>query len=68
MKRKSDRRCEYICKCEWCVETRALASEFDTFIATTPLQKRMKSVIESIQSKYGDYDDEDDIIVFKSKK
>ena len=62
MKRKS----EYICKCQWCIETRALASEFDTFIATTPLQKRMKSVIESIQNKYGD--DDDDIIVFKSKK
>lgn len=64
MKRKS----EYICKCQWCNETRALACEFDTFIATTPLQKRMKSVIESIQTKYGDDEDEDDIIVFKSKK
>ena len=64
MKRKA----EYICKCQWCVETRSLASEFDTFIATTPLQKRMKSVIESIQTKYGDDEDEDDIIVFRSKK
>ena len=45
MKRKA----EYICKCQWCVETRSLASEL-------------------IQQKYGDDDDEDDMIVFKSRK
>jgi hypothetical protein len=65
MKRKS----EHICECDWCVETRSLATEFDTYIASTPLQKRMKSVIESIQAKYGDDDgDEDDIVVFSSRK
>lgn len=62
MKRKR----EYICKCDWCVETRALASEFDTFTSTTPLQKRMKKVINFIQKKYGD--DDNEIIVFKSRE
>ena len=62
------RKSEHICECDWCAETRSLASEFDTYVATTPLQKRMQSVIASIQAKYGDDQDEDDVIVFKSRK
>jgi hypothetical protein len=64
MKRKSG----HICKCDWCVETRSLATEFDTYIASTPLQKRMKTVIESIQAKYGDDDGDEDVIIFSSRK
>ena len=45
---------EHVCRCPFCVETRLLANEFDLFVAKTPLQKRMKSVIKKIEDRIKD--------------
>ena len=42
---------EHICRCAFCVETRLLANEFDLFVATTSLQKRMKRAIKKIEDR-----------------
>ena len=42
---------EHICRCAFCVETRLLANDFDLAVATTPLQKRMKTVIKKIEDR-----------------
>jgi hypothetical protein len=45
---------DHVCRCAFCVETRLLANEFDLFVAKTPLQKRMKTVIKRIEDRVKD--------------
>ena len=40
------------CHCLFCYETRRLGLEFNHYEPTTHLQKRMKRVIEKLESKY----------------
>jgi len=40
------------CNCEFCYETRRLGVEFNHYEPTTNLQKRMKRVIDKLESKY----------------
>ena len=42
---------DHVCRCAFCVETRLLNNEFDLFVATTPLQTRMKTVIKQIEDR-----------------
>jgi hypothetical protein len=42
----------FTCTCKFCIETRNLATEFDTFIPKTKLQSRMKKVIAKIEIRY----------------
>jgi len=43
---------KYICKCNFCIETRNLSIEFNSFIPKTKLQHRMKNIIEKIEKRY----------------
>jgi len=40
------------CNCEFCYQTHRLGVEFDHYEPTTRLQKRMKRVISTLESKY----------------
>ena len=50
MKQNEDN--DFVCNCEWCVNTRKLGLEFDHFEPKTKLQKRMKDVIAKIEKRY----------------
>ena len=43
---------KYICECNFCIETRNLSIEFNSFIPKTKLQHRMKNIIEKIEKRY----------------
>jgi hypothetical protein len=42
---------KHICKCLWCINTRKLGLEFDHYEPKTNLQKRMKSIIKTIEKR-----------------
>lgn len=43
---------DFVCKCEWCLNTRKLGLEFNHFEPKTKLQHRMKDVIAKIEKRY----------------